>query len=51
MQRAQQQEAIHQFKLGVRYEHGRGIEKDMKEAARLYQLAAKQGFAMAQYNL
>ena len=40
-----------QFNLGVRYENGMGVIKDLKEAAKYYQLAAQQGHADAQYNL
>jgi TPR repeat protein len=41
-----------QTSLGVFYEQGRGgLEKDDREAARLYKLAADQGYANAQSNL
>jgi|TARA_B110000908_G_C10201149_1_gene425394 TPR repeat protein len=33
------------------YKNGRGVPKDDKEAVRWHRLAAKQGHAMAQYNL
>ena len=40
-----------QCNLGVMYEEGRGIERNLAEAARLYMLAAKQGVPLSQYNL
>jgi len=40
-----------QFNLGVSYNHGSGIEKDLKEAVHWYQLAANQGDLDAQFNL
>ena len=39
------------FTLGWHYEHGIGVEKDMGEAKRLYQLAVEQGHAQAQKDL
>mgnify|MGYP006240838927 CR=1 FL=1 len=33
------------------YEKGKGVPQDDKEAARLYRLAAEQGYADAQFNL
>jgi TPR repeat protein len=40
-----------QNNLGVMYQNGRGVQKDYNEAVKLYQLAAKHSYAMAQYNL
>ena len=40
-----------QFLLGYMYENGKGVAKDMGEAARLYRLAADQGSAAAQSSL
>jgi len=33
------------------YSDGRGVPQNYAEAARLYHLAAEQGYALAQYNL
>ncbi|KAI8908448.1 hypothetical protein EDD86DRAFT_207720 [Gorgonomyces haynaldii] len=38
-------------KLGQLYEYGRGVQKDTKEAFKIYQRGAKQGNPSAQYNL
>ena len=40
-----------QFQLGVSYCTGRGVEKDLGEAARWYEAAAASGHALAQHNL
>ena len=40
-----------QFNLGVRYENGLGVSKDMGEAVKWYRKAAEQGNAVAQFNL
>jgi TPR repeat protein len=40
-----------QYNLGVRYETGDGVSKDLGKAAELFQKAADQGFADAQYDL
>jgi hypothetical protein len=40
-----------QFNLGLSYEYGRGVVKDMKEAARWYRKAADAGQLDAQCNL
>lgn len=40
-----------QFNLGIMFEQGSGVVKDLKEALRWYRLAADQGDAMAQYNV
>ena len=39
------------FELGMRYEHGFGVEKNEQQAAAFYRLAADQGYVRAQYNL
>ena len=39
-----QNDARAQYELARRYENGIGIQKDEKEASRLYSLAANQGF-------
>lgn len=48
---AEQGSADAQYKLGVCYEKGEGVEKDAVEAAKWYQEAAEQGNKYAQYNL
>jgi TPR repeat protein len=48
---AEQGDAGSQLDLGWKYEHGKGVEKDEAEAARLYGQAAEQGHARAQYNV
>jgi TPR repeat protein len=48
---AEQDQAMAQFNLGVRYLTGQGVPQDYKEAAHWFQLAAEQGYAKAQYNL
>ena len=40
-----------QFNLGMIYDNGLGIAPDKAEAVRWYSKAARQDFAMAQYNL
>ena len=40
-----------QFDLGALYWQGRGVPQDFAEAARWFQLAAKQGYAKAQAAL
>ena len=40
-----------QFNLGVCYEDGEGVPRDMQQAVKYYTLAADQGFAPAQCNL
>ena len=40
-----------QYNLGIMYADGRGVERDMSQAARWYRQAAEQGIAEAQYNL
>ncbi len=39
------------FHLGVSYENGRGVQKDLKLAAHFYRLAAARHHVAAQYNL
>src|SRR5262249_10658206 len=39
-----------QNQLGSMYENNIGLPQNFKRAANYYQLAAKQGFALAQYN-
>ena len=46
-----QGDAAAQYNLGVRYEDGQGVPKDVGKAADLYQKAANQGHAGAQFNL
>eukprot|EP00808_Paulinella_micropora_P024822 g78060.t1 len=48
---AAQGHANAQVKLALRFEKGRGVEKNMTKAVELYQLAAAQGYYMAQTNL
>jgi TPR repeat protein len=48
---ADQGNANGQFNLGVMYEDGHGVPKDLAEAARLFGLAADQGNAAAENNL
>lgn len=40
-----------QCNLGVCYENGNGVEKNLEEAVKLYTKAANQGYARAQYYL
>ena len=40
-----------QFKLGLMYYHGEGVEQDYSEAFKWYSKAAEQGYAGAQTNL
>lgn len=42
---------IAQYNLGVMYLTGRGVERDMSQAAKWHRSAAEQGVAMAQYGL
>ena len=46
-----QRNAAIQNRLGVLYEKGEGVPKDLRKAAELYQKAADQGYAEAQCNL
>jgi TPR repeat protein len=43
--------AAAQFKIGLMYENGRGVDKDLAAAQQWYALAAEQGYSRAQYNL
>ena len=40
-----------QFNLGYMYRHGLGVDKDLKEAVRLFGLSAGQGYSFAQLHL
>ncbi len=40
-----------QYNLGVMYEKGNGVEKNLKKAKKWFQFAAEQGLSRAQYNL
>lgn len=44
-------EARAQFEVASRYTEGKGVKVDLAEAARWYDLSARQGFAPAQYRL
>jgi len=48
---ARQGHTISQFFLGVMYNNGIGVKRDLSEALRWYRLAAEQGHTDAQYNL
>jgi hypothetical protein len=48
---ATQGHADSQVSLGLCYENAIGVEKDIKKAVALYQLAAAQGHALAQRKL
>lgn len=43
--------AAAQYRLGLMHENGRGVPKDLAEAAMWYGRAAAQGYSSAQYNL
>ena len=51
LQAAEQGQAKAQFNVGLRYANGRGVSKDVVEAAKWYRKAAEQGHAKAQFNL
>ena len=40
-----------EYRQGLQYHNGEGVPQDYKEAARLFRLAAEQGYAPAQVNL
>ena len=40
-----------QYNLGVMYEKGKGVKKNLKEAKKWFQFAAEQGIIKAQYKL
>ncbi len=46
-----QDDAEAQYRLAYDYEEGIGVNKDVKEAVRLYRLAANRGHAKAQNSL
>ena len=48
---AKQGDSEAQYRLGMMYEQGDGVEKDLEKAVKLYRFAADQGHAMAQVNL
>ena len=48
---AEQGNADAQNRLGVRYDRGEGVSKDVKEAAKWYAKSAAQGHPKAQCNL
>src|SRR5689334_19885630 len=48
---AEQGSAQAQTSLGILFANGWGVDQDYGVAMKLYQLAADQGFASAQYNL
>jgi TPR repeat protein len=48
---AKQGDALAQFKLGVMYDDGKGVKKNLKTAQDWYTKSADQGLADAQYNL
>jgi len=48
---AEQGHAPAQNNLGVCYENGKGVEKDVYEAVKWYRKAAEQRYVLAQYNL
>jgi TPR repeat protein len=48
---AEQGDALAQYNLGALYANGRGVKKDMAEAAKWYRKAAEQGNPLAQYYL
>mgnify|MGYP003389813997 FL=1 len=50
-QLAQQGEAQDQYSLGLAYDLGLGVDKDLSKAFEWYQKSANQGYAKAQYNL
>ncbi len=43
--------AAAQYKLGVMYENGQGVPRDLAAAEKWYALAAEKGYSIAQYNL
>ena len=48
---AGQGDANAQFRLGVKYDFGRGVTQDNRQAVNWYRKAAEQGYAAAQNNL
>ncbi len=51
LKKAEQGDAKAQFNLGLCYDKGEGVAKDVAEAVKWYRKAADQGVAAAQYNL
>ena len=47
----QQLSSTRQFEIGLRYDNGTGVEKNLKQAAKWYRRAAEQGNPKAQFNL
>ena len=50
-QKAEQGDAHAQYNLGVCYDKGYGVEKDLRKAVKWFRKSAEQGDAKAQYNL
>jgi localization factor PodJL len=48
---AEQGNALALFEIGNRYADGRGVEANMEEAARWYEMAAEKDLAVAQYKI
>lgn len=48
---ADQGDALAQYNLGALYARGRGVGKDLGEAAKWFRLAAEQGNGLAEYYL
>ena len=48
---AKRGDALAQLNVGVAYDTGHGVEKDLEQALSWYRKAAEQGYAKAQYNL
>ena len=48
---ADQGNATAQYKLGLMYDKGQGVQQDYKEAVKWYRKAAEQGHAKGQFNL
>ena len=48
---AEKKNALAQFQIGLLYQHGKGVSKNLVKAAILYQLAAEQNLASAQSSL
>ena len=48
---AEQENARAQFWLGMAYDDGEGVPEDDAKAVHWYRQAAKQGYALAQFNL
>ncbi|PKK69313.1 hypothetical protein RhiirC2_781142, partial [Rhizophagus irregularis] len=43
--------SLAQYNLGLMYEYGKGIEKDINQAIYWYEKSAKQGYQLAQNRL